>query len=116
MSFHWIFGCQDDLGCGLPYARLFLGEDRDSIDFMSVGVREILLQESIEASDIDHMVSELVVCACNELTHGVFTKSRRNAYDLLHQLSFIPAGVSELEKLGHPGGLLDNLAKKVFNR
>lgn len=59
------------------------------------------------------MISGLVARACYELTQSPFTKSRRNAYELIHQLSFVPEGACELEKLGE---LLDDLAKKVFDR
>jgi hypothetical protein len=96
--------------------RLFLDEDRDSIDSMAVGLREILLQENIEENGMGFMVSELVVYACTEAANGISTKSRRNAYELLHQLFFVPAGSRELERLGRPGGLLEKLANKVFDK
>jgi hypothetical protein len=78
-------------------------------------LRDILLQESMPASDTDHTVSELVVYACKELTYDVSIQSRHHTFELIHQLYFVPAGARELERLGRSGGLLDNLAKKVFN-
>jgi hypothetical protein len=96
--------------------RKFLHEKND-FDSLSTTVREIFLMESTPtcARAIDSTVAELVTCACNQITYGSSAESRRNAFELIHQLYFVPIGKQELQRLGQPGGILESIANSVFN-
>jgi hypothetical protein len=61
------------------------------------------------------MVAELVVCACTEIMSGRDTISRKHAFQYIDQLYFVPPGRAELVRLGKPGGVLEQIAEKVFD-
>jgi len=63
---------------------------------------------------MDCTVSELVVCACYELSCGISSTSRQTAFHFIFGLYHVPAGIKELSKLGQSGGLLERVAKETF--
>jgi len=81
---------------------------------LSVALCDILLQESLPYGEIDCTISELVMCACNELGCGVTSISRRDAFCFIYCLYHMPAARKELSKLGQSGGLLEHVAKETF--
>jgi len=98
------------------WTRCFRNNDDNSVTSpsLSVALCDILLQESLPHGEIDCTISELVMCACNELGCGVTSTSQRDAFCFIFCLYQVPAGRKELNKLGQSGGLLEHVAKETF--
>lgn len=97
-----------------PWRRDFLREDITVPDNLAIKLREVLLQERIDMTDFSYMMTELIVCALNELNYGTSCISRRHAFEFLTQAYFLPQGRQILERLARTGGPLDNVERKVF--
>jgi hypothetical protein len=97
-------------------SREFLRVDDGTVISLGVRLREILLQEPIRARDMENVIVEVVECACNELIDGDSPESRWNAFELLRRLYFMPMTKSALTRLGRSGGLLEDVAEKIFNK
>jgi hypothetical protein len=100
--------------CG--FIRETLGTEQDSRSPLSISLREIILQDSADTVDINEIIPELVICACNDLRYGTSSISRRDAYTFISRLYHLPVAKKELRRLGKPDGLLHDAAKKVLDR
>ena len=94
--------------------RTFLREDGEHAVSLVDALREILLQERDSSDDVDHVIAELVQCACNEAAFGLLSASRRVAFDFLVVLYRLPEGKNEVIRLGD--GILRDVAKKMHCR
>jgi hypothetical protein len=62
-------------------------------------LQEIFLQETIKYTNLDHPFSELITCACDELTFGRSSDARSVAFWLLFVLYELPQPKQQLERL-----------------
>ena len=81
---------------------------------LGINLRDLLLQEPIDAEDFEGALPELVGCVCDELLYGVSSASRTLAYKLLFNLYQLPAGMVELNRLGRPGKCMHELVARVL--
>lgn len=87
----------------------------DSPHALGISLRDILLQEYVDESDVDRMLAEVVLCICDELVYGTSSDSQFYCYVFMRELYFVPSARRELERLGQPDGLLDDVAKRISN-
>jgi hypothetical protein len=96
--------------------REIIRNGEESLESFGVTLREIFLQESLGASHMDALISELLLCACHEIIRSASSASRRQALEFVTTIGRLPAGKKELGRLAQPGGLLESVVEMVFNK
>jgi hypothetical protein len=97
-------------------SRELLNQGNNILDPLGLSLRDILLQECLDRNNVDYVITELILCACNELTSGTSPTSRQYAFEFLGRSYFLPSGKKELRRLGHSGGLLEYVARRSFSK
>jgi hypothetical protein len=95
--------------------QLLTDEGPATQDFVE-DLRETLLQDPLElVEEEEHLVAEIAVRICYELTNGIPSSWRYQGYKTLWALYKTPIGRHCLQDLVRTGDLVKNLASKAFN-
>jgi hypothetical protein len=95
--------------------QLLTDEGPATQDFVE-DLRETLLQDPLElVEEEEHLVAEIAVRICYELTNGIPSSWRYQGYKTLWALYKTPIGRHCLQDLVRTGDLVKKLARKVFN-